>query len=136
MTFYSRRLAYWRNRTGITADVRPLEVGRCPRYLGRVLRLKAYATRHRVEALERSLLAKWRCIHEHEGAWNSATGNGYYGGLQMDVSFMTSHGLDFLRRFGYAHHWPVVTQLIVAERAYDAGRGFGPWPNTRRICGV
>ena len=24
------------------------------------------------------------CIHRYEGAWNSNTGNGYYGGLQMD----------------------------------------------------
>ena len=125
-----------------------VSAGRCPRYLGRVLRLKAYATRHRVETLERRLLDKWGCIHSLEGAWDSNTGNGYYGGLQMDWSFMTAHGADFLRRYGPAHRWPIVAQLIVAERAYrgtrtsgsrfwqDSPRGFGPWPNTRRVFGL
>jgi hypothetical protein len=26
------------------------------------------------------------CIHRHEGAWTSATGNGYYGGFQFLLS--------------------------------------------------
>jgi hypothetical protein len=82
------------------------------------------------------LYEKWRCIHEHEGAWDSNTGNGYYGGLQMDVSFMNAYGREFIIRWGYAHNWPVWAQLRAAERAYHSGRGFGPWPNTRRMCGV
>jgi hypothetical protein len=28
-------------------------------------------------------LAQAVCIHEHEGAWNSETGNGYSGGMQF-----------------------------------------------------
>lgn len=89
----------------------------------------------------RLLYAKWECIHQHEGAWNSNTGNGYYGGLQMDIGFQTTYGSEFIRRWGYAHNWPVWAQLRAAERAYHGyagygGRGFGPWPNTRRMCGV
>jgi hypothetical protein len=87
------------------------------------------------QARFRALYEKWRCIHEHEGAWNANTGNGYYGGLQMDMSFMSAYGREFIRRWGYAHNWPVWAQLTAAERAYHSGRGFGPWPNTRRMCG-
>jgi hypothetical protein len=82
------------------------------------------------------LYEKWRCIHEHEGAWNANTGNGYYGGLQMDYSFMQAHGPQFLARWGTADKWPVWAQIAAAEDAYHSGRGFGPWPNTRRMCGV
>jgi len=75
------------------------------------------------------------CIHEHEGAWNANTGNGYYGGLQMDWSFMRAYGPEYLRRWGPAHNWPAGVQIEVAARAWQT-RGFGPWPNTRRMCGV
>lgn len=82
-------------------------------------------------------LTDWTCIHGHEGAWNDATGNGYWGGLQMNVSFMLTYGRDMIRRYGgYANRWSPRDQIIVAERAYDAGRGFEPWPNTARMCGL
>jgi len=84
----------------------------------------------------RRLYSKWECIHGHEGAWDSATGNGYYGGLQMDYSFQSAYGPEFLARWGHAGNWPVWAQLRAAERAYDSGRGFGPWPNTRLMCGL
>src|SRR5438876_5647928 len=29
-------------------------------------------------------LSQWLCIHHYEGSWTANTGNGYYGGLQMD----------------------------------------------------
>jgi len=32
------------------------------------------------------------CIHEHEGAWNSNTGNGYFGGMQFLPSTYRSVG--------------------------------------------
>ena len=76
------------------------------------------------------------CIHRFEGAWNANTGNGYYGGLQMDWSFMRAYGGEYLRRWGPAHNWPPEIQIAVAARAYFSGRGFGPWPNTRRLCGL
>jgi Transglycosylase-like domain len=82
------------------------------------------------------LQAAFLCIHHYEGAWNSNTGNGYYGGLQMDVRFQTLYGRDFVRRWGTADNWPAWAQLQTAVRAYRSGRGFWPWPRTARACGL
>jgi hypothetical protein len=76
------------------------------------------------------------CIHHFEGAWNSATGNGYYGGLQMNLTFMRHYGADFLQRYGTADHWPAWAQVEASVRAYRAGRGFWPWPRTAAACGL
>ena len=76
------------------------------------------------------------CIHHYEGAWTSNTGNGYYGGLQMDQRFMQRYGSDFVGRWGTADNWPTWAQLEAAARAHDSGRGFTPWPNTARSCGL
>ena len=84
----------------------------------------------------RWLTSAFVCIHGFEGAWNANTGNGYYGGLQMDVGFMHHYGAQFVRRWGTADHWPAWAQIAAAVRAYRAGRGFYPWPNTARACGV
>ena len=84
-------------------------------------------------------IVRWEafmCIHRHEGPWTARTGNGYYGGLQMDLSFQRAYGRDFLRRWGTADRWPPAAQVVVADRAYRAGRGFTPWPNTARACGL
>jgi hypothetical protein len=82
------------------------------------------------------LAADFSCIHRYEGAWTANTGNGYYGGLQMDIAFQRLYGAEFLARFGTADAWPVWAQLRAAARAYASGRGFGPWPNTARACGL
>lgn len=79
------------------------------------------------------LYEKWRCIHEHEGAWNAVNPAGYYGGLQMDMDFQRAYGSEFLARWGTAEKWPVWAQLKAAERAY-AVRGFDPWPTYYRYC--
>ena len=76
------------------------------------------------------------CIHNYEGAWTSNTGNGYYGGLQMDWGFMRTYGPEFVRQWGSADNWPVDAQLVAAARAHASGRGFTPWPNTARACGL
>ena len=76
------------------------------------------------------------CIHRYEAAWNANTGNGYYGGLQMDVPFQARYGRPYLARFGTADRWPVWAQLATAATAYRSGRGFWPWPNTARVCGL
>ena len=76
------------------------------------------------------------CIHRYEGAWTSNTGNGYYGGLQMDLTFQRLYGADFVARYGTADAWPVWAQFQAAARAYASGRGFAPWPNTARACGL
>ncbi|MHB8060339.1 MAG: transglycosylase family protein [Gaiellaceae bacterium] len=91
------------------------------------VRLKARRVPHR---------AQWLCIHRGEGAWNARTGNGYYGGLQMDISFQRSYGGYLLRNKGTADNWSPNEQMWVAERAYRSGRGFYPWPNTARACGL
>ena len=80
-------------------------------------------------------LKDWMCIHRYEGAWNDPNGP-YYGGLQMDMSFQQAYGGALLRRKGTADHWSPLEQIWVAERAYRSGRGFYPWPNTARWCGL
>jgi hypothetical protein len=87
-------------------------------------------------AIPAGLRGAFFCIHRYEGAWGSNTGNGYYGGLQMDLQFQGLYGPEFLRRWGTADNWPVWAQLQAAVRAYESGRGFGPWPNTARACGL
>ena len=83
-----------------------------------------------------SLLEGFMCIHHFEGGWDSNTGNGYYGGLQMDRRFMQLYGHEFVARWGTADNWPAWAQLEVAARAHASGRGFTPWPNTARACGL
>jgi Transglycosylase-like domain len=84
--------------------------------------------------------SQWLCIHRYERhpvqGWRTRTGNGYYGGLQMDIDFQRAYGPELLRRKGTANHWTPVEQMWVAERAYRSGRGFHPWPNTARYCGL
>lgn len=89
-----------------------------------------------VPALPPVLRGAFLCIHRYEGAWNADTGNGYYGGLQMDLGFQQRYGPDFERRWGTADRWPPWAQLQAAARAYRSGRGFWPWPNTARFCGL
>jgi hypothetical protein len=79
--------------------------------------------------------AAWMCIHRYEGRWNDPNPP-YYGGLQMDLSFQRIYGGDLLRRKGTADRWTPLEQMWVAERAYRSGRGFYPWPNTARFCGL
>ena len=56
--FHSRTLALWRKR----------------------------AAKARYAAKHPKRLRAWLCIHRYEGPWNAHTGNGYYGGLQMDIA--------------------------------------------------
>lgn len=84
---------------------------------------------------------EFACIHRHEGAWNANTGNGFYGGLQMDYGFQRTYGAEFMRRWGTADRWPMWAQVVAARRARDGygaygARGYGPWPNTARECGL
>ena len=108
----------------------------CPRirYLARLWQHKAHAARLLSEHWLEKMYDKWRCIHENEGAWNDPNPP-HYGGLQFDDSFQRTYGPEFYRRWGDASHWPVYAQLIAAERAYRT-RGFYPWPNTARACGL
>jgi hypothetical protein len=78
---------------------------------------------------------QWLCIHRFEGAWNDPNPP-YYGGLQMDLSFQRAYGGGLLSRKGTANNWTPLEQMWAAERAHRAGRGFFPWPNTARYCGL
>jgi len=77
----------------------------------------------------------WRCIHSYEGSWRDA-GGPYYGGLQMDISFQRTYAPLLVRLKGTADNWTPLEQMWVAEKAYRSGRGFYPWPNTARYCGL
>jgi hypothetical protein len=77
----------------------------------------------------------WLCIHGHEGSWTDS-GDPYWGGLQMDKGFMSTYAPRWLLAKGWADNWTPIEQMYVAERAYSSGRGFGPWPNTARMCGL
>jgi hypothetical protein len=77
---------------------------------------------------------QWVCIHRFEGSWTDPNAP-YYGGLQMDHGFMRTYGRKLLRTKGTANHWTPREQMLVAERAWRV-RGFTPWPNTARRCGL
>jgi transglycosylase-like protein len=85
----------------------------------------------------RQLVRGFYCIKKHEAlSWSSNTGNGYFGGLQMDMTFQRTYGREYLAAFGTADRWPPFIQIAVAIKAHLSGRGFGPWPNARRACGL
>ena len=118
------RLGWHRSSLRVQLAVQARVLGRYRTQARRPLRLRL----SRFEA--------WVCIHRHEAAWNDR-GDPYWGGLQMDRGFMRAYGGDMIRRHhgGLADTWTPAEQIVVAERAY-ASRGFAPWPNTARSCGV
>lgn len=82
----------------------------------------------------------WNCIQRHETAppfpaWRTRSGNGYYGGVQMDMTFQRTHGEYLLEKKGTADHWTVLEQIWVAEHGREV-QGWGAWPNTSRMCGL
>jgi hypothetical protein len=77
----------------------------------------------------------WLCIHRNEGNWRDS-GDPYWGGLQMDRGFMQTYAPRVLLRRGWADRWTALEQMWVAERAHRSGRGYWPWPNTARSCGL
>jgi hypothetical protein len=79
-------------------------------------------------------LRNWLCIHRYEGSW-ADSGSPYWGGFQMDLSFQRTYGGWLLRHKGTADHWSPLEQIWVAVRAARV-RGFSPWPNTARDCGL
>jgi hypothetical protein len=92
------------------------------------------AVRARAHALNPPHKRQWLCIHRYEGAWTDPDAP-YYGGLQMDREFQAMYGARLLHTKGTADHWSPLEQMWVAERAYKT-RGFWPWPNTARACGL
>jgi hypothetical protein len=88
---------------------------------------------------------EWQCIAHFESMsiWSMsptsepASGGSYWGGLQMDVEFQHTYGEDMIRLHhgGLANTWTAAEQITVANRAWQT-RGYQPWPNTSRMCGL
>jgi hypothetical protein len=79
---------------------------------------------------------KLLCIHRYEGSWTAYSPAGpYYGGLQMDESFMVDYGPRFLARFGDARHWHPALQVATGYRAVKTV-GYSPWPASAAACGA
>jgi hypothetical protein len=122
---------------------RPLTAGSTSYRTDRSLRYRRWvrnlwlsrARRARRQAQNPPYRSVWLCIHRYEASWRDG-GAPYYGGLQMDVSFQLHYGRRLYRLKGTADHWTPLEQMWVAERAYSSGRGFYPWPNTARYCGL
>jgi hypothetical protein len=102
------------------------------RRLARMWRRREHAARW--HASHPPDLGGWLCIHHYEGSWTDS-GGPYWGGLQMDLSFQETYGSWLLRHKGTADHWSPLEQIWVAVRAWRV-RGFSPWPNTARYCGM
>jgi resuscitation-promoting factor RpfA len=77
----------------------------------------------------------WLCIHRGEGSWRAATGNGYYGGLQMSWGFMRHYGAYLIRVKGAANRWSPLEQIWTGEHGRRV-QGWGAWPSTSRACGL
>lgn len=132
----------------IYPDLHTREVNRTPTNWNRLRAMASVrwdrthpAARARHRALEREREERefaqrradmWNTVASCEsgGNWGISTGNGYYGGLQMDVTFQRSHGGEFYARWGTANNWPAWAQMAAANDAYET-RGLAPWP----VCG-
>jgi hypothetical protein len=130
---YRRRVWHWQRVMG-----RPVTRALSkppPSLADRVPVWKRVAKRTWVRAKDPPHEAAWRCIQRFEASWTDP-GSPYYGGLQMDLTFQRLYGAYLLRKKGTADRWTPLEQMWVAERALRAGRGFYPWPNTARNCGL
>lgn len=109
------------------------------RAVARYLRAQSERVRPRERPLSQRVphYDELMCIarHESHATWDISTGNGYYGGLQMDRSFQQTYAPGLYRTKGTADNWTPEEQMRAAGRAIRT-RGFTPWPNTARMCGL
>jgi hypothetical protein len=142
VTFYRARIASWLRRLGTTHNrLRPSRLSRCPLYLGRELRLKAYATRARVEewlayhyAWREWLPAVWyrlaRCETHVRWDWDSGkyvSAFGIYRAGYSDDAHRIGHlGWDeTVRKLG---RLPTPReQYLAALSHFHANGGFSGW---------
>lgn len=68
---------------------------------------------------------------ESGGNWAENTGNGYYGGLQFDLSTWHSYGGS-----GYPSDNSRETQIAIATKVRDANGGYGSWPSCSQQLGL
>jgi len=130
---YRHRIWHWQRVMGRRVTRTLQEAPTDP--LARIRVWKQIAARTQAVAQHPPHARAWACIHRFEGSWTDPNAP-YYGGLQMDLGFQRTYGRYLLARKGTANHWTPLEQMWVAERALRAGRGFYPWPNTARYCGL
>lgn len=85
--------------------------------------------------LRDSITHDWQALAQCEsgGDWHANTGNGYYGGVQIDLTFWRNYGgLRFAARPDLATR---AEQITVAERGL-AVQGWGAWPTCSLRIGV
>jgi hypothetical protein len=68
---------------------------------------------------------------EAGGNWAANTGNGYYGGLQFNLSTWHAYGGP-----GYPHTASRATQIAIATKVRDARGGYGAWPACSQSLGL
>ena len=70
---------------------------------------------------------------ESSGIWSRNSGNGYFGGVQQDMTFWRRYGgLAYAARPDLASRG---AQIAVAQRGL-AVQGWGAWPNCSRALGL
>ena len=70
---------------------------------------------------------------EASGNWATNTGNGYYGGLQEDLTFWRRYGGT---RFAARPDLATPNQQITVAISGQAAQGWGAWPRCSRIIGL
>ena len=131
---YQGKTARWWARRAVQARKDANARGRTIRRLQREIRMQhPSATGHWLDGA-------FLCIYRYErgrGGWQTDTGNGYRGGLQMDAAFSYTYGPAWAKAYWGSNpaHWPAAVQMSAAMHAWTT-RGFSPWPNTRRMCGL
>ena len=79
-----------------------------------------------------------QCVVNGEGGWTSVNPTGKYRGrFQADADFARAYGPAYaLARWGtLVNLWTPDAQVVMGFRGYSA-RGWSPWPNTARACGL
>lgn len=145
--FHRARANHYRAKLGLRRIPYHWIAERHPARRDRILtywvRAQAHAHHRWVNRPRAPWSASWyaaaMCVHSKEGAWDSNTGNGYYGGMQFDSgSWLANGGGAYASRADLASPFE---QLLVAYHYWDAGAtgpggSWGPWPNTAAACGV
>jgi hypothetical protein len=93
--------------------------------------LEAVDRARREEQRRQELVRRWSGVAHCEsgGRWSTATGNGYYGGLQFNLNTWRAYG-----GVGYPHQQPAWHQAEVAERLRTSS-GLHHWPHCGRHYG-
>jgi len=135
--YYRRATELWNQLSGQhtkPVSARQLAALSLPGLQKKALQWKRIANQARVVAQNPPHLTQFQCIHRFEGSWTDPDPP-YFGGLQMDLGFQRTYAPRLLRTKGTADHWTPLEQIWTAEKAAKS-RGFNPWPNTARSCGL